>query len=122
MVSVDRCEVPVRHARRSGACLWLLSVTWSELPADALTTATEPGIKYTCDACHVDITHTVRIKCAAKECDEIDLCVSCFLEGKEIQKHQAWHPYKVVVSTHPVALLTPGTTLSADIHARLGSR
>lgn len=47
---------------------------------------------------HVDITHSVRIKCAHKECEEIDLCVPCFLDGKELQKHKAWHPYKVVVS------------------------
>jgi transcriptional adapter 2-alpha len=46
---------------------------------------------------HVDITHSVRIKCAHKECDEIDLCVPCFMEGKELQKHEAWHAYKVVV-------------------------
>jgi transcriptional adapter 2-alpha len=74
--------------------------------------ATEPGIKYTCDACklaahrapgpidalgHVDITHSVRIKCAHKECDEIDLCVHCFMEGKELHNHEAWHAYKVVV-------------------------
>jgi transcriptional adapter 2-alpha len=50
---------------------------------------------------HVDITHSVRIKCAHKECDEIDLCVPCFMEGKELQKHEAWHAYKVVVRISP---------------------
>lgn len=91
---------------------------WSGQMAD-LPLATEPGIKYTCDTCEsftpslpgssqsfavtdtviggVDITHSVRIKCAHKECEEIDLCVPCFLEGKELQQHKAWHPYKVVV-------------------------
>ncbi|KAK4687393.1 transcriptional adapter 2-alpha, partial [Tremellales sp. Uapishka_1] len=57
---------------------------------------TEPGIKYTCDFCHIDITHTVRIKCAAKECEEVDICPTCFTEGKEGQRHKAWHDYKVV--------------------------
>ncbi|KAK8861484.1 hypothetical protein IAR55_002305 [Kwoniella newhampshirensis] len=57
---------------------------------------TEPGIKYTCDFCHVDITHTVRIKCAMKQCEEVDLCPSCFCEGKEGLQHKAWHDYKVV--------------------------
>ncbi|WVR03914.1 hypothetical protein IAU60_000913 [Kwoniella sp. DSM 27419] len=57
---------------------------------------TEPGIKYTCDFCHVDITHTVRIKCAMKECEEVDLCPSCFCEGREGLRHEAWHDYKVV--------------------------
>ncbi|KAL7419684.1 Transcriptional adapter ada2 [Cryptotrichosporon argae] len=54
------------------------------------------GIKYTCDFCGIDITHTVRIKCAAKECEEVDLCPTCFLAGKEGQRHKAWHDYKVV--------------------------
>ncbi|ORY23443.1 hypothetical protein BCR39DRAFT_549321 [Naematelia encephala] len=58
--------------------------------------AIEPGIKVTCDHCHVDITHTVRVKCAAKECEEVDFCASCFCEGREVQKHKAWHDYKVV--------------------------
>ncbi len=46
----------------------------------------------------VDITATVRIKCAAKECEEVDLCPICFSEGREPQGHKAWHDYKVVVS------------------------
>ncbi|ODN97399.1 transcriptional adapter 2-alpha [Cryptococcus wingfieldii CBS 7118] len=56
----------------------------------------EPGIKYTCDFCHVDITHTVRIKCAMKQCEEVDLCPNCFCEGKEGLQHKAWHDYMVV--------------------------
>ncbi|OXG13046.1 transcriptional adapter 2-alpha [Cryptococcus neoformans Tu259-1] len=56
----------------------------------------EPGIKYTCDFCHVDITHTVRIKCAMKQCEEVDLCPTCFCEGKEGLQHKAWHDYMVV--------------------------
>lgn len=46
---------------------------------------------------HVDITHTVRIKCAMKQCEEVDLCPSCFCEGKEGLQHKAWHDYMVVV-------------------------
>ncbi|WVN85796.1 uncharacterized protein L203_100947 [Cryptococcus depauperatus CBS 7841] len=55
----------------------------------------EPGIKYTCDFCHVDITHTVRIKCAMKQCEEVDICPNCFCEGKEGLQHKAWHDYMV---------------------------
>ncbi|KAH8088374.1 hypothetical protein HD553DRAFT_268927, partial [Filobasidium floriforme] len=57
------------------------------------------GIQYTCDACSIDITHTVRIKCAAQGCEEVDLCPSCFSEGKELGGHKAWHDYRVV-ETH----------------------
>lgn len=72
-----------------------------------ITSATEPGIKYTCDFCHLDITHTVRIKCAEKQCEEVDLCPACFCEGREGLFHKAWHPYKVVVSTY-----SPSETIS----------
>ncbi|KAF8312851.1 hypothetical protein DL93DRAFT_2125980 [Clavulina sp. PMI_390] len=57
---------------------------------------TEPGISYECDTCDQDITHTIRIKCAAPGCEEIDLCVSCFCQGKEVGDHKAWHEYRVV--------------------------
>nr|XP_019012163.1 transcriptional adapter 2-alpha [Kwoniella pini CBS 10737]OCF50944.1 transcriptional adapter 2-alpha [Kwoniella pini CBS 10737] len=67
---------------------------------------TEPGIKYTCDFCHVDITHTVRIKCAMKECEEVDLCPQCFCEGKEGLRHKAWHDYKVV-EQHSQPIFSP---------------
>ncbi|WRT65609.1 uncharacterized protein IL334_002554 [Kwoniella shivajii] len=67
---------------------------------------TEPGIKYTCDFCHVDITHTVRIKCAMKECEEVDLCPNCFSEGKEGLRHKAWHDYKVV-EQHSQPIFSP---------------
>ncbi|KAI5452008.1 Transcriptional adapter ada2 [Naganishia albida] len=67
--------------------------------------ATEPGIKYTCDVCGADITHTVRIKCAAKECPEVDLCPSCFSKGEEKDAHKAWHDYKIV-ETHAKPIFT----------------
>ncbi|BEI83448.1 hypothetical protein CcaverHIS002_0400520 [Cutaneotrichosporon cavernicola] len=57
---------------------------------------TEPGIKYTCDICGIDITHTVRMKCAHPDCAEIDICPNCFREGKKVQKHEPWHDYKVI--------------------------
>ncbi|KAI9632507.1 uncharacterized protein MKK02DRAFT_20124, partial [Dioszegia hungarica] len=43
-----------------------------------------------------DITHsTVRFKCADEACRDVDLCPSCFCEGKEGQRHKAWHDYRV---------------------------
>ncbi|ORX33626.1 hypothetical protein BD324DRAFT_653928 [Kockovaella imperatae] len=58
--------------------------------------ALEPGIKATCDGCGVDVTQTVRIKCAAKGCEDVDICPNCFCEGKEFNPHKPWHEYKVV--------------------------
>ena len=78
-----------------------MTITQRRVRSDANnleTRVTEPGVKVTCDFCHADITHTVRIKCAAKECEDIDVCPACFCEGKEGQRHKAWHDYKVVVS------------------------
>lgn len=46
----------------------------------------------------IDITHTVRIKCAHPDCTEIDICPTCFSEGNKVQKHEPWHDYKVIVS------------------------
>ncbi|GAB1524663.1 Transcriptional adapter ada2 [Rhizoctonia solani] len=54
------------------------------------------GEAYTCDACNVDLTRNVRIKCAAVGCEEVDLCPTCFCAGKEPDQHKAWHDYRVV--------------------------
>jgi transcriptional adapter 2-alpha len=54
------------------------------------------NIKYICDACHGDISQTIRIRCA--ECPEaVDSCVECFSEGAEIKPHHlATHAYQVM--------------------------
>ncbi|KAL0145785.1 Homeodomain-like DNA binding domain-containing transcription factor [Mucor lusitanicus] len=49
--------------------------------------------KYHCDACSNDVTNTVRIRCADKDCPDFDLCVSCFCGGAEPVKHKTWHDY-----------------------------
>ncbi|CEL60630.1 Transcriptional adapter 2 OS=Saccharomyces cerevisiae (strain ATCC 204508 / S288c) GN=ADA2 PE=1 SV=1 [Rhizoctonia solani AG-1 IB] len=54
------------------------------------------GEAYNCDACNVDLTRNVRIKCAAVGCEEVDLCPTCFCAGKEPDQHKAWHDYRVV--------------------------
>ncbi|KIO25320.1 hypothetical protein M407DRAFT_25331 [Tulasnella calospora MUT 4182] len=60
----------------------------------------EPGLLVECDSCGNNITHSVHIRCAAEECKitNIDLCPRCFCKGKEVGKHKAWHPYRVIVS------------------------
>ncbi|KAF9519189.1 hypothetical protein BS47DRAFT_1379461 [Hydnum rufescens UP504] len=78
-----------------------MTVTHRKAPADstiqvAATVVTEPGVLYQCDSCDSDITHTIRIKCAAQGCEEVDLCPSCFCSGKEVGQHKAWHGYRVV--------------------------
>ncbi|KAF7727527.1 Transcriptional adapter ada2 [Apophysomyces ossiformis] len=52
--------------------------------------------KYHCDACSNDVTNTVRIRCADKDCPDFDLCVTCFCNGAEPVKHKTWHDYRVV--------------------------
>lgn len=61
----------------------------------------EPGLQVECDSCGVNITHSVHIRCAAEECrvTNIDLCPGCFCKGKEMGKHKASHPYRVIVSS-----------------------
>ncbi|KDQ21201.1 hypothetical protein BOTBODRAFT_182607 [Botryobasidium botryosum FD-172 SS1] len=63
------------------------------LPIPAIS---EPGVLYECDSCVTDITHKIRIKCAAPGCEEVDLCPSCFCQGKEVGSHKAWHDYRVI--------------------------
>lgn len=111
-----RANDPARPDDRVGEFISLLHEHSMITLADAAVT--EPGIKYTCDICGIDITHTIRIKCAAKECEEVDLCPNCFSEGKEVQGHRAWHPYKVVVSTlsRCCILTSAGTALYANIY------
>lgn len=71
------------------------------------------GVKYTCDGCSADISHSVKIRCAHQQtqtntiagqnqvtstlvCENFDLCAQCFCEGKEVGRHKAWHDYRVV--------------------------
>ncbi|KAL5600898.1 hypothetical protein BROUX41_005736 [Berkeleyomyces rouxiae] len=57
----------------------------------------EGGVKYVCDVCSVDITSTVRIRCAHASCYEYDLCVQCFAKGESSDSHKPEsHPYKVI--------------------------
>jgi hypothetical protein len=56
-----------------------------------------------CDGCACDLTHSIRIKCAAEVCEQgdgVDICPACFCAGKEFGMHKRDHPYRVVVS-HP---------------------
>ncbi|TGO81460.1 hypothetical protein BPOR_1145g00020 [Botrytis porri] len=57
----------------------------------------EGGVKYVCDMCSADVTNTVRIRCAHSACNEYDLCVQCFSDGKSSSQHQpATHPFRVI--------------------------
>ncbi|QIX00493.1 hypothetical protein AMS68_006010 [Peltaster fructicola] len=55
------------------------------------------GVKYVCNVCSQDVTNTVRIRCASKQCPDYDLCVSCFSAGDANLHHDPrTHPYQVI--------------------------
>lgn len=55
------------------------------------------GVKYICNVCSNDITATVRIRCASKDCPDYDLCVTCFAQGLANLHHDPrTHPYQVI--------------------------
>ena len=55
------------------------------------------GVKYICNICSNDITSTVRIRCASKQCPDYDLCVTCFSSGKSNLHHDPrTHAYQVI--------------------------
>ncbi|KAL1915166.1 uncharacterized protein VTP21DRAFT_7647 [Calcarisporiella thermophila] len=54
----------------------------------------QPFQPFHCDSCGFNVTDTVRIRCA--ECQDFDLCVTCFSKGKEVGQHKNWHDYRVV--------------------------
>ncbi|KAI9447163.1 hypothetical protein F5148DRAFT_988207 [Russula earlei] len=66
--------------------------------AEEVSTINEPGVQTECDGCLVDLTHSIRIKCADPVCavgDGVDLCPNCFCSGKEFGKHKRGHAYRV---------------------------
>ncbi|KAL8698867.1 MAG: hypothetical protein Q9201_006337 [Fulgogasparrea decipioides] len=66
----------------------------------------EGGLKYICDVCSVDITNTVRIRCAHSACTEYDLCVTCFAKGDTSRDHDpVTHPYSVI-EQHSIPIYT----------------
>lgn len=67
----------------------------SAIVSDAQIDDKEPP-KYHCDACSNDVTNTVRIRCNDKDCEDFDLCVTCFSSGAEPMKHKTSHPYRIV--------------------------
>lgn len=107
---------PAKPEARAGEWCLVLNLSLScQSRANAYSAGIEPGIKITCDFCesyvpgaclsntetsgHLDITHsTVRFKCADPICEDIDVCPSCFCEGREGQRHKAWHDYRVEVN------------------------
>jgi transcriptional adapter 2-alpha len=55
---------------------------------------------FLCDYCDVDISANFSIKCAI--CNNYDLCVKCFSQGKETQEHKNSHPYRIVDRSRPL--------------------
>lgn len=74
-------------------------------------TALESGMRYNCDTCSADITHSVRVKCAEATaekltCPDFDLCVPCFLAGHSLGPHKAHHAYRII-SSHSFPIFAP---------------
>lgn len=66
------------------------------------------GVKYICNVCSNDITSTVRIRCASKSCNDYDLCVPCFSQGKANLHHDPrTHPYQVI-EPHSIPIFDEG--------------
>ncbi|KAF8475589.1 hypothetical protein BDZ91DRAFT_186179 [Kalaharituber pfeilii] len=67
----------------------------------------EPGVRCHCDVCAVDVTATVRIRCAHPACTEYDLCVPCFTSGAQSGNHNcSTHSYHVI-EQHSVPIFDP---------------
>ncbi|KAL1742200.1 hypothetical protein HDZ31DRAFT_43748 [Schizophyllum fasciatum] len=66
----------------------------------------EPGDQIHCDACGCDLTHSIRFKCAAPECqteEGVDICPPCFCAGKEFAAHKRTHAYRVIeFNSYPI--------------------
>lgn len=66
------------------------------------------GVKYICNVCSNDITSTVRIRCASKQCVEYDLCVPCFAQAKHNLHHDPrTHAYQVI-EPHSIPIYDEG--------------
>ena len=57
-----------------------------------------PWETVTCNSCNKDITSATRVACM--ECENFDLCLECFSQGKEIGKHLNCHRYRIIPSLH----------------------
>ncbi|GAB7364788.1 hypothetical protein MBLNU230_g5585t1 [Neophaeotheca triangularis] len=66
------------------------------------------GVKFICNVCSNDITSTVRIRCASKQCPDYDLCVPCFSTGQCNLHHEPRsHPYQVI-EPHSIPIFEEG--------------
>jgi transcriptional adapter 2-alpha len=51
-------------------------------------------MKFSCDGCFKDISHSLLVQCA--ECEDVDLCLTCFCNGVELSHHKASHSYRLL--------------------------
>jgi transcriptional adapter 2-alpha len=72
------------------------------------STSSGGGVKYICNVCSQDVTATVRIRCASKQCPDYDLCVDCFSKGEANLHHDPrTHPYQVI-EPHSIPIFDEG--------------
>ncbi|KAK4628869.1 Transcriptional adapter 2 [Fulvia fulva] len=66
------------------------------------------GVKYICNVCSNDITATVRIRCADKQCPDYDLCVPCFASGASNLHHVPQAHSFQVIEPHSIPIFDQG--------------
>lgn len=66
------------------------------------------GVKYICNVCSNDITSTVRIRCASKQCPDYDLCVPCFARGESNLHHNPREHAYQVIEPHSIPIFDEG--------------
>lgn len=66
------------------------------------------GAKCICNICSQDVTATVRIRCASKQCPNYDLCVDCFSKAESNLHHDPrTHPFQVI-EPHSIPIFEEG--------------
>ncbi len=66
------------------------------------------GVKYICNVCSQDVTATVRIRCASKQCPDYDLCVDCFSKGEANLHHDPRTHSFQVIEPHSIPIFDEG--------------
>lgn len=67
--------------------------------------------RYHCDICEVDVTHSFRVRCHV--CVDYDMCVTCFIAGKQSGTHSNDHPY-IPIGCRSFPIFTPDWTADEE--------
>ena len=79
------------------------------------STSSGGGVKYICNICSQDVTATVRIRCASKQCPDYDLCVDCFAKGLSNLHHDPRTHAFQVIEPHSIPIFDEGWGADEEI-------